>query len=105
MVKTAHASRIEKCKTLMKKVRAGKRKAQLKLNLLTEEERKAKEDKRRAFTLDEKIRLLEWDYNHHQLPFVKQGYLHDLIEEKLNSEDIIIDDRRIELTRLLKKLK
>ena len=55
---------------------------------------------RRNYDLDEKIRLLEWDYNQGQLPVMKYKYFADLIHEKL--EEGVTDERKFELKRILR---
>ena len=50
------------------------------------EEQKAILEQRRNYNLDEKIRLLIWDYEHGQLSKLKHDYFAELIKEKLKEE-------------------
>lgn len=99
MIKIAHASRIEKCKRLLKKARKAKQKRKAAFNLLTLDEQVEKLEKRNAKDLDGKIRLLIWDYNLKQLPISRFSYMADLIKERMQSE--ITEQQKLEFEKIL----
>ena len=97
----AHASRIEKCKGLMKKARKAKQKKKMAFNQLTPEEQQEKLNKRSEQDLDGKIRLLIWDYNHKQLPTTRFSYMRDLIKERMGSE--VTDNQKSEFEKIMRE--
>ena len=68
-------------------------------NQLSTEEQQDLLHQRSNYNLDEKIRLLEWDYEHRQLPMSKYKYFAELIEEKI--EKGVTDERKFALKRIL----
>lgn len=99
MVNIAHASRLEKCKLLLKKAKKAKQKRKMEFNQLSLEEQQELTKQRRNYNLDEKLRLLMWDYESGQLPTNKYHYFRELIKEKLERED------NIKLKRILEAIK
>ena len=57
-------------------------------------EQEEKLEKRRNYNLDEKLRLLEWDYTHKQLPKSKYPYFAGVINEKIE-EGVIEEEKTI----------
>ena len=95
----AHASRPEKAKLLLKKASKAKQKRKHIFNQLTLEEQEAKTAKRYEKNLDEKLRLLEWDYSHRQLPEMRFPYFADIIKEKI--EEGVTEEEKSRLKRIL----
>jgi len=83
----AHMSSGEKAKLLLKKAKKGKFKrkdeARAKLEAMTKEELAEWNLQQHIGQIENRLTVYEWDYEHDQLPSVKQSIFKELLKEYL----------------------
>ena len=89
----AHAGRCERGDLQLKKLRKSRKKQESKLAEMEPEEREEYLRNKYEKTLKEKVGVLLWDYENHQLPRPKRPYLAQLAKERLLEITKEIDER------------
>lgn len=91
-----HAGRVERGDLQLKKLRKAKKKREMELSELTEEEREEYLKQKYEKTLKEKVGTLLWDWENHQLPRNKELFAIQLAKDRLTEIDSEVSTKIIE---------
>ena len=99
MIKIAHASSKEKCKTQLKGLRKARSKQKFADNQIDSNEKQRLLDARHYRSLADEVNIALWDYDKKQYPVMKYKYLRQILKDRklelqneLNSIPFLTDE-------------